>query len=359
MRFDPDGYPGPRPRGPVLVRGGRTHPLVLDGEAARPWRRPAGGPVPDPAELRLCVAYGANASPPRLMDKGLDRRGAVLLPARMTGWVPVFEARRTGYGAVPLTLVPAGSPAFAAPSWVLGVHVGDLDVLDRSEGRFPDGGRAGGDDERTAPAGSYVLAPIGPVAVGERFLLPRALAYQPGPGTRLLPGPGGWLTWPEHDQAEARARLDTGPSGRPAPVTEAVEVGTWPPTPLEDLPVFVYGTLRPEGSAFSLVEDLVEVVGPASIPGRLYAPSSADPGSGFPAVDLEADGQVHGVLLRPRSSVAAAALVSRVDRYEGTPAPFRRRAVPVTREDEGVGWAIAYGWAAGVPPGSWRPDGRW
>lgn len=347
MRFDPAGYPGPRPSGPVLVRDGRTYPLALDGEVGGPWRRPGGGPVPGFAELRFCVAYGSNACPPRLVDKGLDRRGAVLLPARMTGWVPVFEARRTGYGAVPLTLVPASDPGRVVPTWVLGVHVEDVEVLDRSEGRWSGAAGQTRDDEHAAPAGSYVLGAIGAVAIGERFVLPQALAYQPGPDTRLLPGPQGWLPWPEYGQADARHRLDSGLPGMPAPPTEAVEVGDWPPTPFEDLPVFVYGTLRPDGPAFGLIEDLVEVLGPASIPGRLHPPSSAEAEVAYPAVDLEGEGEVQGMLLRPSSPAAAGELVTRVDRDEGTPLLFRRRAVRAGREGGGSCWAMAYGWAAG------------
>lgn len=235
MRFDPAGYPGPRPTGPVLVEAGRVHPLVLDGPPQRPWRRADGGRVPVSERLRLSVAYGANAAPSRLIDKGLDRRGVVLLPARLRGWVPAFEARRTGYGAVPLTLVPAADPETLVDTFVLGVDVDDLAVLDRSEGRAPTRytPRETADDVRTAPHGTYVLGRVGPVTVAERFLLADALAYRPGPGTRLLTRHGDWLTWPSHSQAEAVAALEAGAVSRPAPPTQRVVEGDWPSTPLD------------------------------------------------------------------------------------------------------------------------------
>ncbi len=238
MRFDPATYPGPRPPGPALLQDGRVHRLVVEGKAAAPWRRRDGGPVPPVDRVRFSVAYGANASPPRLIDKGLDRRGAVLLPARMVGWAPVFEARRTGYGAVPLTLLPAADPHEVRDTWVLGIHVEDLPALDRSEGRDPGtGGGPESDDVRTAPTGSYVLAPIGPVVVAERFRLADALAYRPGPGTRVLHGPQGPMTWPEAGQAHARMALAAGAGRRAAgAVVDRVVRGPWPATVLGDIP---------------------------------------------------------------------------------------------------------------------------
>src|SRR5690606_38322861 len=134
------------------------------------------------------VAYGSNASPGRLVDKRLDRRGAWLLPAEVRGWVAAFEHRHTGYGSVPLTLVPEAGARL--DTWVLGVHVDDLPTLDRSEGRLAGdaSGAAGGparDDARQAPPGAYRLGSVGEVVVAGRWRLPDGLAYLPGPRTRV------------------------------------------------------------------------------------------------------------------------------------------------------------------------------
>lgn len=346
--FDPVSYPGPRPAGPVLVRAGRARPLQLGGPSTRPYTGPVAGQVPEP--LHYSVAYGSNACVERLVDKGLDEPGAVLLPARMRGWATAFVARRTDYGSVPLTLVPGGADA-VTDTWVLGLPGQALATLDRTEHR-----QAAAATPPAAPSTGegYVLGRIGPVAVADRYLLRDALAYRPAPGTRLLCDASGWLTWPEHDQGHARSAREHGAPTVEAPGVERVEAGRWPSTPLEDLPLFVYGTLRPGCSAWDHVADLVEVVGPARTVGRLY-----DTPHGWPAADLEADGEVHGTLLAPRGPRAAVELVARVDAYENAPQLFRRRAV-VVRDPQGQrAWAMAYQWADGAPPGGQLPDGRW
>ena len=351
-RFDPASYPGPRPAGPVLVRDGEVAALEIGGPSPRPFLGSAAVAVPSP--LLHSVAYGSNACPERLVDKTLDDPGAVLLPGRMRGWVPAFQARVTPYGSVPLTLIPEDG-GLVRDTWVLGVHETSLETLDRTEGRRqrPDPH----DPQRTiatAVSGGYVLGRIGPVAVAERYLLPDALAYLPAPGNRLLCDDAGPLTWPEHDQASARAALDGGAPTTPAPSPERVEGGPWPTTDLEDLPLFAYGSLRPDGAAWRLVAELVDVAGQARIAGRLH-----DTGRGWPAADLDATGSVQGVLLEPRAPEAAVELVERVDAYEGAPELFRRRAVVVETSTGGWGWAMAYGWTHGRPPGPVVPGGWW
>jgi gamma-glutamylcyclotransferase (GGCT)/AIG2-like uncharacterized protein YtfP len=351
-RFDPASYPGPRPAGPVLVRHGEVVDLGLGGPSTWPYTGRAAGQVPRP--VFHSVAYGSNACPERLVDKTLDDPGALLLPARMRGWVPAFQARSTHYGSVPLTLIPDEQDR-VRDTWVLGVDEACLETLDRTEGRLqrPDPL----DPQRTvasAVAGGYVLGRIGPVAVAERYLLPDALAYLPAPGNRLLCGDAGRLTWPEHDQASARVALDGGAATATAPRAERVEDGDWPSTEMEDLPLFVYGSLRPDGAAWRLVAELVEVLGEAWTVGRLH-----DTGHGWPAADLDATGRVHGVLLEPRGPRAAVELVETVDAYEGAPELFRRRAVVVETPAHGWVWAMAYDWADGRPPEPVVPEGRW
>lgn len=245
VAFDPAGYPGPRPDGPVLVHGGRSHDVEVVPRDGTPLVRSWSGvdaPVLDPEAVRWIVAYGSNASPPRLVSKGLDRLGAVLLPARLGGWVPAFEHRRTGYGAVPLTLVPAAGVTTA--TWLLGVHVADTGVLDRSEGRSPhDVATAAGvtsrtvgpepDDLHVAPADAYRVGRVGPVHVARRWHVEDALAYLPGPRAEVqVDDVGRWRTWPAVDQSAAVAHIDAGGASRPAPAVPAPVVGSWPRTTL-------------------------------------------------------------------------------------------------------------------------------
>ncbi|MFP4634663.1 MAG: gamma-glutamylcyclotransferase [Nitriliruptoraceae bacterium] len=369
--FDPRDYPGPRAAGPVLLHRGRTWPLGVDGTRRAPLRRqhaqrdrldPRGrpppfadeGPAPAPGEVavldapeqvRFSVAYGANASPSRLVDKGLDVDGAVLLPARLAGFVPVFEARRTDYGAVPLTLVAAADAVI--DTWLLGVPASATDRLDASEGRRPDGG-------------AYRLGAVGEVAVAERFRLPRALAYRPGPTTRIqLDADGRPRTWPEVDQADAQRHLDAGgPSGTVADV-DAVVTGDWPATPLDDLPLFVYGSLQPGQAGWPLIDGDVEVVGPARAAGQLYDSGHAWPAARLPAVEPgAAPPGVQGTVLTVRDPDAAPALLERIDAYEGAPELFTRSSVLVETA-EGRRFALAYQWASTTPPGDLIDDGVW
>jgi hypothetical protein len=246
-RFDPARYPGERPHGPVLVTDGGQIPvrLVAGGAAPRVATDRPRSSLPRAADrllgargeataVRWVVAYGANASPDRLRDKGLTGPGVLLLPGVLHDWVAAFEARVTGYGAVPLTLVP--EPGARTDTWVLGVHRDLAEVLDRTEGRVASGApprvdpRAG--SARHAPPGTYQLGRVGPVRVMGGWVLADGLAYLPGPSTEVQRHDGGWRTWPAHDQAAARRHLTTdGPTGA-APRPPAPVVGPWPATPL-------------------------------------------------------------------------------------------------------------------------------
>lgn len=333
MRFDPASYPGRPPAGPTLVYEGRAWPAIADGARKGPVRtaeEPADAPVLAPGAVRWSLAYGANADPDRLVDKGLDRRGAVVLPASVVGRQRVWEGRRAAStGAVPLTLVSA--PGVRLDVWVLGVHGDDTDVLDASEGR--------GD--------TYVLGRVGPVAVADRFLLPDALAYGPAAGTSVIAVEARPATYPELDQHAAGTLVDGGTAARlradPLPRSHA---GPWPHTPLHDLPLFVYGTLRPGERYWSRVADLVDAVGEATCAGSVVHTRH-----GWPAATLGGADRVAGVLLRPRDAAAARELVRITDEIEGAPSLFRRRAALVEHAGEDR-WAMVYEWqpSQGPPP---------
>lgn len=220
-RFDPARYPGGRPDGPVLVTDHAQVPIGADE-------------VADRTDVRWVVAYGANASPDRLRDKGLTGPGALLFPARLEGWVAAFEARVTGYGAVPLTLVP--EPGARTDTWVLGVHRDLVGVLDRTEGRVPGGAPPrvdpGAGSARHAPPGTYQLGRVGPVDIAGGWVLPDGLAYLPGPSTEVQCSEDGWRTWPTHDQAAARRHVAVGGSSSPAFWLREPVFGSWPATPL-------------------------------------------------------------------------------------------------------------------------------
>lgn len=361
LRFDPAAYPGWRPDGPTLVHRGTCHRVVVDGDRDQPVRAPVHAPVLEPGRTRWSLAYGGNACPDRLIDKGLDGSGALLLPAVLSGWQPVFESRATRYGSVPLTLVPA--PGQTLGAWVLGVHEDDVPALDRSEGRYldpddPPRVRAapGSHDAVTAPVGAYVLGRVGPAAVADRFLLPDTLAYLPGPATTLAAdADGAPLAWPACDQAAARAATDQRRRARlPTFQIRPVPPGLWPATPLEDLPLFVYGTLLPSQDRWHLVADLVADTRPATATGWLH-----DPGHGWPAARFDpAGGTVHGQLLLPAGAQAAQDLYARCDRIEGAPHLFVRVTVQVATDDD-QRWAATYAWAGAGPIGRRITSGSW
>lgn len=341
-RFDPTSYPGSPPDRPVIVWRGRAHDL--DPHRPLPGATALDAPVLRVGvERRYVLAYGSNACVDRLLDKGLDRRGILVLPAVVSGWARAWEARRsTSTGAVPLTLVRAEERRLDAH--VLGVHPDDLDELDASEFR----GR------------NYVLGPIGEVAVASRWFLADAHAYRPTAATRLLVDDGDRpLTYPEHGQAVADRRVE----GRSAAADEPIDpVAGWPSTPLEPLDLFVYGTLQPGCERWDAIAAECEVVGPASVHGRLWETGRGWPAARFVGVDpaVTTDRLIHGTLLRPRDADGAARLYRTADAIEGEGELFRRVTVRVV-DGSSRTWAASYGWhpSQGDPSGQPVGEGRW
>lgn len=325
----------------MLVWRGAAWPLRLDAVPPRRFHvPPEGEPAPVLSEMarRWVFTYGSNACPHRLVDRGLDRRGALLLPATAVGWAAAWEARRiTPGGAVPLTLVPA--PGRPLDRWVLGVHPDDLERLDAAESR----------------GANYLLGVVGDVAVAARWSLSRALAYGPGPTTRVLAQDGTPVTHPARDQPAVRALLEAGAETVAAHPLPDAATSAWPTTPLEDLDLFVYGTLQPGEPGWPLIAGLVDVVGPGATRGQLVATPM-----GWPAATFAGEGVVHGMLLQPRGATAARELLRVTDRVEDAGRLFLRVAVRV--ELDGTWrWAAAYAWnrAGGAPPGQPVAEGRW
>ncbi|MFT5222809.1 MAG: hypothetical protein ACI867_001115 [Glaciecola sp.] len=210
--FDPSTYPGWHPDGPAAILGTRVVPIEHDDVALLD------------GDWRWSVAFGSNACPDRLVDKDIAVHGALLLPARLHGWRVAWEARRSPMtGAVPVTLVPV--QGHVLDTWVLGFPPAGIEAMDFSEGRL---------------AGRYHLARVGPVQVGDVWLLDPGVAYTAGPEAVLLTAPDGvtplWLD--DADQAAAVARLEeVERSGAPtipaAQATDIVPLGDFPRTELE------------------------------------------------------------------------------------------------------------------------------
>ncbi|MDX1621789.1 MAG: gamma-glutamylcyclotransferase family protein [Nitriliruptorales bacterium] len=339
-RFDPTTYPGSPVGAPTLVFRGRSWPLAVGEHRAAPVAAPneAAGAQVLSGPWRWSLAYGSNASVDRLIDKGLDTAGAILIPAAVLGWQRAWEARRTtSTGAVPLTLQRSPGARLDVP--VLGLLPDDAELLDASEGRGP----------------NYTLGHVGPVAVGARFHLEDALAYGPTGDTRVLLEHGRIATYPALSQSRASELFDrVEPPSVAAEPLEHAGAG-WPATPLDDLPLFVYGSLQPGHRRWEAIAPHVEVVGDAEAQGTLTATVF-----GWPAGDFTGDGAIHGTLLQPRSADDAAALYRVADRIEDTPSLFRRVVVPLLTQ-HGPAWAATYEWnpGQGAPPGTVVDDGRW
>lgn len=148
--------------------------------------------------------------------------------------------------------------------------------------------------------------------------------------------------------------------------------------------LFVYGTLQPGEVRWPAIAELVEVIGPASTPGRVVATPMGWPAATFlrgsehdgvsgsesepecvdddgchvRARDVAAD-RVHGTLLRVNPGHTER-LYRICDEIEGEGDRFLRVTIDVDGPD---GWvaAAAYTWnhVRGRPPGDPLEDGKW
>ncbi len=122
--------------------------------------------------------------------------------------------------------------------------------------------------------------------------------------------------------------------------------------------LFVYGTLKREGSAHSVIEPHVDFIGEGSVIGRLYRLD------GYPGLVLGggAKSRVWGELYRIRRTAPLFALL---DAYEECsqrdprPHPYRRILAPVTLRGGGRVTAWLYEYIGSVKGRRVIPSGRW
>jgi gamma-glutamylcyclotransferase (GGCT)/AIG2-like uncharacterized protein YtfP len=328
-------YPGARPPCSFVHAGGTGYPLRPDHSALSGWRLTDGrdldawlaerGTAPLAERIPL-LCYGSNACPSKLtwLRDTLGLTGpAVLLRARCTGLAAVWAAGlRVVDDQRPATLAAMPETEEWHAVWLATPE--QLAVLDRCEGR---GTR-------------YRLAHVatGEVRLEDGTLLDRPLAYvaaeHPG-AARLVRHPllvdGRPVRCADVGQAEAAAL--TGVPAASDGLALAVVDGR--PAP-EDQPgrLFVYGTLRPDASHWSMLEP--HVTGEprrARLRGTLF-----DTGFGYPGLRLGAGPWVPGWALE---LAAPAAVLSTVDEYEGV----RYQRVRVTLDGGTQAWV--YAWVGG------------
>lgn len=108
--------------------------------------------------------------------------------------------------------------------------------------------------------------------------------------------------------------------------------------------IFVYGTLRPGGSAEARMTGHGRWLGPASAPGRLYRIAH------YPGLVADADNgaPVHGALFEATDPDA---LLASLDIYEGCsrddaePHEYRRARITVTHDGRArMAWTYVYTW---------------
>ncbi len=323
-------YPGARPDHSFLHEDGHGRVLRPGGAAPWSWRLAEDGTdlddwLADRGEPTLAdrvpvLAYGSNACPAKItwLRTELGLTGpVVVLRATCTGLAAVWAAAlRVRDGQRPATL--AGMAGIVETHAVWLATADQVRVLDICEGR--------GERYRLARLGS------GEIRTEDGCRLDGILAYVGASQIRApLHVDGEPVRCAEVPQADA-----IGLCGLPGPdrlhartVSGDPAAENWPDR------VFVYGTLQPGGSAWSLARPwCVGEPEPARLPSTLY-----DTGLGWPALRLSGANEVPGWLLRLRAPAAALAVL---DEYEGT--EYRR--VRVALADGRVCWT--YEWTAPV-----------
>ncbi|WP_073489936.1 gamma-glutamylcyclotransferase [Streptoalloteichus hindustanus] len=321
-----DPYPGSVPVHSYAHHGGVGWPLLSDRTASAGWRvgdvdlddwlaeRDA-EPV---AERVPLLTYGSNRNPAKLtwLRENLGLTGpVVLLRATTRDLAAVWAAGlRVRDGQRPATLCAAPGAVEEHSVWLATPE--QVRVLDRCEGR--------GERYR------LVRLRTGSVVLEDGSLVDAPWAYTAATGVRLpLLVDGRPVRCADTAQDAALAlRGEAGPDGLDVSEVDGdAGADEWPDR------VFVYGTLRPGASAWSLISPLAIGEGrPATLPGTLH-----DTGRGYPALRLDGEFPVPGQVLTLRDPVTA---LARLDAYEGD--EYRR--VRVRLPDTSVCWA--YVWAS-------------
>ncbi|HEX3778058.1 MAG TPA: gamma-glutamylcyclotransferase family protein [Pseudonocardiaceae bacterium] len=322
-------YPGSRPDRSFLHERELGRALRPGGAAPWSWRLAdddtdlddwlADRGEPALAERIPVLAYGSNACPAKItwLRGQLGLSGpVVVLRATYTGLAAVWAAAlRARDGQRPATLAAAPGLVETHAVWLATPE--QVRVLDVCEGR----------GER------YRLARLatGEIRTEDGNRLDGVLAYlgRPNPSADRTPlhVNGEPVRCAEVTQSEAIALIGV-------PGADGLDADTIDGAPLaEDWPdrVFVYGTLQPGGTAWSVAEPwCAGEPQPARLTGTLY-----DTGLGWPALRLAGRTEVPGRLLRLRTPAAALAML---DEYEGK--EYRR--VRVALPDGSLCWT--YEW---------------
>jgi hypothetical protein len=137
-------YPFPAPDGSYELRDGEARPLP-------------GGPLP--AGRIALLAFGANASPARLVEKLGPAARLPVLAGRLRGFDVAYSAHVSLYGSIPGALVR--SPGTTIPVHVLLPDDEQLAVLDASERNY---------DRRTLRSVALTLEDGGPLHAVDAYV---------------------------------------------------------------------------------------------------------------------------------------------------------------------------------------------
>jgi gamma-glutamylcyclotransferase (GGCT)/AIG2-like uncharacterized protein YtfP len=306
-------YPGRRPPGSFVHDDATGWTLIADPAALSGWRvddqdlddwlTDHDAPTMDDRVPVLC--YGSNVCPSKItwLRAALGLRGpAVLLHARCTGLAAVWASGlRVVDDQRPATLAALpGNTEFHA-IWF--ATKDQVSVLDKCEGR----------GER------YRLARVdtGEVRLSDGTVVDGPLAYTAAAPRRMpLLVDGRPVRCLDVPQAGAAALTGTAADTNGLTVREVTGV----PQPA-DFPsrLFVYGTLRPDGSDWWRIEPHATEAHPARLPGALY-----DTGLDYPALRLGDGPGVAGWVVHLEKST----ILSELDIYEGTEYRRVRVALP-------------------------------